>query len=105
MAMPRKLTTIVCKNCGEKFTARTKRQYCFECHAERVVKWNTQNTLCWDCKKATAGSDCPWANEFKPVDGWTATPERLRVASQTQSRPAVYTDSFTVHDCPLFERG
>ena len=105
MAMPRKLTTIICKSCGKEFTARTKRQFCFECHQMRVVKNNSKPTLCWSCKKATGGSDCPWANEFKPVEGWNATPERLNVTSQSKNRPAKYTDSFQVHACPLFIRG
>lgn len=30
------------------------------------------NQLCWSCTKACGGSDCPWANELKPVKGWKA---------------------------------
>lgn len=79
--------------------ARTKRQFCFECHAERVVKVNSKATLCWDCKKATGGSDCPWANNFEPVEGWDAIPEMITVTTTVQ------TSSFQVNNCPLFERG
>lgn len=54
---------------------------------------NKKPTLCWSCAKAGGGnvSECPWAREFKPVDGWNA----------------IYNDeldSYAVISCPLFER-
>lgn len=101
----RKRATIKCKSCGKEFTARTKRQFCFECHKERIVRSNSKPTLCWSCKKATGGSDCPWANEFKPVEGWTATPERIKDSSRKKNQSAKYMDSFHVYACPLFDRG
>lgn len=33
---------------------------------------NSKEQLCWSCKKACGGYDCPWANKLKPVEGWTA---------------------------------
>lgn len=60
---------------------------------------NKQTTLCWSCAKAGGGnvSECPWAREFKPVEGWTATETHLR--NGEHSKP--YT-SYRVTACPLF---
>lgn len=98
------LTTRKCKSCGKEFNTRTTRQFCFECHKLRVVKNNSKQTLCWKCKKAAGGSDCPWANEFKPVEGWQAMPTIVQMTTQTKQREALLQDSFRVHKCPLFER-
>ena len=67
---------------------------------------STSGTLCWTCKWA-AGKDgkCPWVREFKPVEGWKATPDQVLITSATQAPDGVpkYTDSFTVIECPLYE--
>lgn len=56
-----------------------------------------KDTLCWTCKKATGGGDCPWANHFKPVDGWDATPTYIKTVGKVEP-------SYIVNECPLFER-
>ena len=54
--------------------------------------------LCWSCKKACGGKDCPWAGKLKPVEGWTAEPAIIR-----GNGTAIETYSIT--DCPLYEKG
>lgn len=98
-----------CKYCGPDFiVAASGQRYCSKkCAGAWRARYgyhykpkNTvSNTLCWDCKKATGGADCPWANEFKPVEGWDATPTKMKM-NGTRS-----VDSYDVHKCPLFERG
>lgn len=106
-----------CKYCGKAFLGAPNRKYCSKkCGgAWRSIFSKTdlkstmrKDTLCWECRKATAGEDCPWANEFKPVKGWKATPTIVKVTSHTDKRAAQLQDSFIVHKCPLFasdERG
>ena len=105
-----------CKFCGKEFLAKTNGKYCSR---KCATKWRflygkryipnptgkAKHTLCWDCEKATGGSDCPWANEFKPVPGWKATPTMVMVTTQTLKRAEKLSSSFLVHDCPLFKRG
>ena len=54
--------------------------------------------ICWECEWA-AGKDgkCPWASRFEPVPGWNATPTTVKLTKTSRS------DTFEVHDCPLFE--
>lgn len=65
-----------------------------------------EGTLCWTCKWA-AGKDgkCPWSREFKPVEGWEATPDRILITSATQTPDGVarYSETYTVHKCQLYE--
>lgn len=55
-------------------------------------------TLCWNCKKQFG--KCAWSKEFKPVDGWKATPTKVKADTQRNGR---CVDSFEVHECPEFE--
>ena len=96
-----------CSICGEIFVAVTEKQkFCsqkcygqckavFQVEQERNSK--IKDTLCWDCKKATGDSDCPWANDFESVDGWDATPTYVKTMGRIEQ-------SYIVNDCPLFER-
>ena len=53
-----------------------------------------QETICWKC--ARAYGKCPWSDgSFTPVDGWTATPTKLKYKN-------TITDSYLVEKCPLF---
>lgn len=47
-------------------------------------------TLCWHCDHACKGG-CSWADEFKPVNGWTAEHQVTNTL-----------DSYYVKSCPLF---
>lgn len=60
-----------------------------------------QYTLCWDCKKSTTGG-CSWSRAYnpKPVKGWTARHERLKV----NNYKGIFSDSYMVTACPEFER-
>lgn len=56
-----------------------------------------KESLCWRCRKSGA-SACSWDINFTPVDGWTATPTKIR------NRDNGYVESFLVHQCPLFQQ-
>ena len=57
---------------------------------------NRQQTLCWECAKATGG--CCWSDHWKhePVPGWTAEESMLKVSGS-------YITSYCVKECPEFE--
>ena len=57
-----------------------------------MARWD--NSLCFDCQNAVCG--CSWSKRFEPVDGWTATPVKIR------SEQKRYIDSYVVKKCPLF---
>ena len=99
----RKLITRICKHCGAEFVTKSRRQYCFACHKLRHHGSTPTSTLCWDCKKSTAVDDCPWANDFTPVEGWDAT-ETILVLHSTRDYKKQDT-SYIVHRCPLFAKG
>lgn len=60
------------------------------------------NTLCETCAHAAKGcvSPCPWAREFKPVEGWDAVHRPLKL-----KRGEGCTDSYLVRACPLYRNG
>lgn len=98
------IKVLVCKHCGKEFATKGNRKYCSkECSgvASRLSP-NTGDTICWDCKKATNGDLCPWAENFTPVEGWEATPTRIISAYNPEGNGIT---SYCVHKCPLFERG
>ena len=53
--------------------------------------------LCWSCVKACGGSDCPWANKLKPVEGWTAKPS-IVMSNYHQ------INTYRIIECPLYEK-
>ena len=53
--------------------------------------------LCWSCSKACGGSDCPWANKLKPVEGWTAKPS-IVMSNYHQ------INTYRIIECPLYEK-
>lgn len=57
-----------------------------------VNKKGKSSQLCWDCQRALPLRGCPWADNFQPVEGWTAT---LKVLTGN-----VHT--FAIRECPLF---
>lgn len=92
----------ICKYCGKKFYSKWRNLYCSpECKA-RANYTKNESTICWDCKKATGF--CSWSEDFTPVEGWKATPTRVKISNR-QNGEDIFTDSFIVHECPLFERG
>lgn len=66
-------------------------------------------TLCWECAHADKGnlSDCPWARDYIPVPGWSATETVLKGGSSRLDRPDLQRklQSYFVTECPLFRRG
>ena len=56
----------------------------------------SNNQLCWDCKKACGG--CSWSSCFKPVDGWDAEESIVKDNSGD-------IISYKVKKCPEFIRG
>lgn len=94
-----------CAFCGKEFkTTSDKKKFCSsECRDKGRVAVNKNSSLCWECKKATGGSDCSWANEFIPVEGWDAKQTTIVICS---TRGYEKNDiSYIVRKCPLFERG
>lgn len=70
-----------------------------------VINYKKNNpTKCWNCKKADASSNCPWANHFEPVPGWDAEPTML-YANVQHGKKVVKREcsSFIIKSCPLFE--
>ena len=53
--------------------------------------------LCWSCSKACGGSDCPWANKLKPVEGWNA---KRRIICGNKHP----IETFHIVECPLYEK-
>ena len=104
--------TIQCEYCGKLIrTGEETRRFCNrKCygkyiseHPELTKRWTRSkgirsDTLCWDCEKAVGGSDCPWANKLKPVEGWDAISTILNSGNKK-------TRSYQVLNCPLFKRG
>lgn len=56
-------------------------------------------SICGSCVNACGETACEWATEFKPVEGWTATPMMLS-ENQTYAQ-----QSYCVESCPKFKRG
>lgn len=48
--------------------------------------------LCWDCQRALPLRGCPWADNFQPVEGWTAFPKMIEGNVPT----------YAIRECPLF---
>lgn len=57
--------------------------------------------LCWDCRKATGGGDCEWANSKcrQTVPGWTAAQVEPRAG---YNAPGAW---YFITACPKFEKG
>ena len=60
-------------------------------------------SLCWECKNAVPDAygerGCSWSRHRLPVDGWEATPTKLKVASK------MTVLSYHVKECPEFVEG
>ena len=56
-------------------------------------------TLCWRCTKAIG--TCSWSEEFIPVNGWDATPVKIK-STPPMGCDVKYIDSFYVKSCPEF---
>lgn len=54
---------------------------------------------CWTCKKAVGGSDCPWANELKAVEGWKAE----KTVIKQNGRDSGDIETYNILECPLYE--
>lgn len=57
------------------------------------------NQLCWSCTKACGGSDCPWANELKPVKGWKAKESSISMGNGKKREK-----TYRIIECPLYEK-
>lgn len=90
-----------CEYCGKQFKCKsTIAKYCSnECRglAGRYKK-KTEDTICWDCKRAVGGGGCSWADKLIPGEGWKATETILKNHKE-------YMHSYKVHECPLFIEG
>ena len=101
MRRKRKIKIITCEYCGKEFHTFRNVKYCSRICAGLASKSLT-DTICWHCARATGF--CSWSEKFIPVRGWKATPTEVKIASRPNGTELT-TDSFIVHECPLFERG
>lgn len=62
-----------------------------------------KETLCFSCDHADKGdkSICPWAKEFKPVEGWDATKRVLFFWIHNRKKPI---ESYKVINCPIYRK-
>ena len=67
-----------------------------------------KDTLCWHCGLATGGPSgktgepCSWAKGLKPVPGWDAEAVTIRCYNSEGTYEGM---TWSVKDCPLFEKG
>lgn len=55
------------------------------------------NNLCWNCQNATGG--CNWSRNLTPVEGWTATPIKIKRTVQ-DIRGSI--SGYQIHSCPEY---
>lgn len=60
-----------------------------------VYKRIKPDQLCWTCQNACGG--CSWSKNLTPVEGWKATPTKIKVAPEL-----TYCDSYLITDCPKY---
>lgn len=64
---------------------------------------NYQHTLCWDC--ANACGNCSWSRrDPMPVDGWVATPTKIKLRNPDHQYGEAHSNSYIVRSCPQFKR-
>lgn len=96
-----------CKACDKRFTIftdpegkelRRRETRPNNVHARKMPEKYRPKTLCWRCQKACGGPNgCSWFNGFKPIKGWDAIPETMRLNGIHDGKTA-----YTVLKCPEF---
>lgn len=56
-------------------------------------------TLCWNCKNSLG--NCPWSEDYEPVEGWDATPTEFPTGYNADKTPRII-QSFCVRSCPQY---
>lgn len=60
-------------------------------------------TICWNCSKACGG--CDWSGcDHMPITGWKAEKTQIKLHCESSRKNIIYTDSYVVLECPLFDR-
>lgn len=64
-----------------------------------------EQTICWDCQKATGG--CSWSKSLTPVEGWEATLTPINITTtKDRKRDKAYAyrsaPGYKVKSCPEF---
>lgn len=67
---------------------------------EKLGMQRVNTNICFECANACGG--CSWSRDFEPVEGWTATPTKVKVC---YVRKKVWEDTYKIDDCPEFVRG
>lgn len=103
MATKRTIKVKICKYCGKEFkTSNSLKKFCSrKCagiYSYNNKKKPTGDTICWDCKRATGGQGCPWADKLEPVEGWEAEQTKIKYYLEEYA-------SYKVKKCPLFKEG
>lgn len=66
---------------------------------KEVKAMSAPEQLCWSCKKACGGYDCPWANKLKPVEGW-----KVKESSISMGNGKRREKTYQIIECPLYEK-
>lgn len=94
----------LCTECGAPTEMKSDGSFFPMCEDCRDKKRDViQGTLCWKCRNAVPDLDgetgCRWSRYKKPVNGWEATPTRLKVMGDKT------VQSYFVRECPEFKEG
>lgn len=94
---PSKLTTMFNDKFGTAISVRAMRQRIHNSYETEQLPPPKKaskriHSICWDCQKANASSDCEWANRLEPVEGWKIK----------KSRNADDDEVVKVISCPKF---
>ena len=67
---------------------------------------NSTENICWNCKKAAGTSCqgyCPWLIDYKPVEGWEATPGNEYYYKDPEGLEH-HSTGYHITKCPLYEQ-
>lgn len=64
---------------------------------------NGQENICINCKRCVNSDEfhCPWSEEGKPVEGWTAAPTKLYTHKYSNGKMDVW-QGYHITACPLY---
>lgn len=90
------------EGCRKPFLAKHgKKKYCCKTCRLRAVKdyyaskpKPKKEQLCWSCKNACGG--CSWSISLTPVEGWTATPKKIKC------HDGIIINSYKITECPQY---
>lgn len=98
----------MCEPCREYHREKNRRHY-REKREEEAKQPVSVSTLCFDCVNAVPTPDgtrgCEWSRCFRPVPGWEAKRNDVRIQSGNTNPPVRMVESYRVRKCPKFTEG